>query len=179
MKPYLDYLPQVLAELDEIKEISKAEDITLGAEWKNVKDIISDQWIELSTERGIKRREKLLNIQPFADDTLETRRFRILTRWNEKLPYTYRVLSEKLDTLCGVDGYELELKPNLYSLSIKIELTQKRMLNDVQELSRRMIPANMVLVVTLRYNQHFTLARLTHGQLSVYTHEKLRSEVLS
>lgn len=179
MKPYLDYLPQVLAELEEIKEIAKAEDITLESEWENVNKIIADQWIEISTERGIIRREKMLGIQPFTDDTLETRRFRILTRWNEKLPYTYRVLIERLNSLCGVGGYELDLKPNLYSISIKIELTQKRMFNDVQDLSRRMIPANMILVVTLRYNQHFTLARLTHGQLSAFTHEQLRNEVLN
>jgi hypothetical protein len=179
MKPYLDYLPQVLAELDEIKEIAKVEDITLEAEWRNVKNIISDQWIELSTERGIKRREQLLNIQPFADDTLETRRFRIMARWNEKLPYTYRVLVEKLDILCGRNCYEMVLKPNEYGLTIKIELTQKRKFNEVQALSRRMIPANMVLVVTLRYNQHFTLAGFTHKQLSAYTHEQLRNEVLN
>lgn len=121
----------------------------------------------------------MLGIQPFTDDTLETRRFRILTRWNEKLPYTYRVLIERLNSLCGVDGYELELQPNLYSISIKLELTQKRMFNDVQDLTRRMIPANMVLVVTLRYNQHFTLSRYTHGQLSAYKHEQLRNEVLN
>ena len=99
--------------------------------------------------------------------------------WNDKLPYTYRVLLERLNSLCGPDGYVIELNAGEYSLNIKIELTKKRMFDEVVKISRQMLPANIVVTVELRYNQHLTLANFTHEQLSQYTHYQLRNEVIS
>jgi len=42
-----------------------------------------------------------------------------------------------------------------------------------------MVPANIVITVELRYNQHLTLANFTHGQLGQHTHYDLRNEVIS
>ncbi|KXG78297.1 putative phage tail protein [Thermotalea metallivorans] len=176
MKPVEAYWPLILQEIREMKEIAKAENSELEAVWQTVEDLIDDQFIETATERGIARREKILKITPFADDTLETRRFRIQARWNDKLPYTYRTLQSKLDQLCGEDGYEMTL--GAYSLGIKIELTKKRMFDEVEKLVKQMAPTNLVLSVELRYNQHSRVGQLTHGQLQMYTHKNIRNEVI-
>lgn len=179
MKELTEYLPPVFKELEEIKEIARIEGITLEAEWEEVKNIISDQWIEIATERGIERREKMLGIQPFSDESLEDRRFKILSKWNKKLPYTYRGLEQLLNALCGADGYVMELKPNEYSLDIKIELKRKRMLNEVQNTVQEMIPANLILMVSLKYNQYKDLKKFRYGDLKGrYTYKQLREEVL-
>lgn len=68
-------------------------------------------------ETGIARRETMLHIVPFADDTLEDRRFKVQAMWNGKLPYTYRILVEKLDNLCGPGNYVLHLNHGSYSLT--------------------------------------------------------------
>lgn len=179
MKELTEYLPPIFKELEEIKEIARIEGVVLETEWEEVKNIISDQWIEIATERGIERREKMLGIQSFADESLEDRRFKILSKWNKKLPYTYRGLEQLLNALCGADGYVMELKPNEYSLDIKIELKRKRMLNEVQNTVQEMIPANLILLVSLKYNQYQTLKSLTHSYLSKYTYAELREEVLA
>lgn len=178
MKELTQYLPPIFRELKEIKEAARIEGIILEAQWEEVRNIIADQWIEISTERGIARREKMLGIQPFADESLEDRRFKILSKWNKKLPYTYRGLEQLLNTLCGSDGYVMELKPNEYSLDIKIELTRKRMLDEVRKTVQEMIPANLVLVVSLKYNQYKTLKKFRYGDLKKYTYKQLREEVL-
>jgi len=178
MKELTQYLPPIFRELEEIKEAARIEGIILEAQWEEVRNIIADQWIEISTERGIARREKMLGIQPFADESLEDRRFKILSKWNKKLPYTYRGLEQLLNALCGAGGYVMELKPKEYSLDIKIELTRKRILDEVQRTVQEMIPANLVLVVSLKYNQYKDLKKFRYKDLKKYTYKQLREEVL-
>ena len=174
-----DLWPPIIQELEEFQKIAEIEELYFEQLKQEIQNIVDDQFIQTATEKGIARREKMLKISPFADDTLETRRFRVQGVWNDKLPYTYRVLLERLDSLCGPDGYVMELNAGEYSLNIKIELTKKRMFDEVVKISRQMVPANIAITVELRYNQHLTLANFTHEQLSQYTHYQLRNEVIS
>jgi len=174
-----DLWPPIIQELDAFKKIAEIEDSLFEQLKQEIESIVNDQFISTATEKGIARRERMLKISPFADDTLETRRFRVQGVWNDKLPYTYRVLLERLDSLCGPDGYVMELNAGEYSLNIKIELTRKRMFDEVVKITRQMVPANIVITVELRYNQHLTLANFTHGQLGQHTHYDLRNEVIS
>lgn len=179
MKQIQEYWPSVLQEIEEFKELANTENIEINGLKESITNLIDDQFIQTATERGIARREKIYKITPFADDDLESRRFRVLARENDKLPYTYKVLINKLNQLCGEDGYLMSRNLGDYTLNIKIELTKKRMFDEVDKLVRRMAPANLVITVELRYNQHLTLAKFTHAQLSQYTHKQLREEVIS
>ena len=174
-----DLWPPIMQELKEFQKIAEIEDSLFEQLKQEIESIVNEQFISTATEKGIARRERMLKIAPFADDTLETRRFRVQGLWIDKLPYTYRVLLERLDNLCGPDGYVIELNADEYGLNIKIELTRKRMFDEVVRITRQMVPANIVITVELRYNQHLTLANFTHEQLSQYTHYQLRNEVIS
>jgi len=173
-----DLWPPIIQELEEFQKIAEIEELFFKRLQQEIQNIVDDQFIQTATEKGIARREKILKIAPFADDTLETRRFRVQGAWNDKLPYTYRVLLERLDSLCGPDGYVIELNAGEYSLNIKIELTRRRMFDEVVKISRQMVPANIVITVELRYNQHLSLVNFSHEQLSQYTHYQLRNEVI-
>ena len=179
MTKIADLWPPIMQELREFQKISEIEDSLFEQLKQEIEGIVNDQFILTATENGVARRERMLKISPFADDTLETRRFRVQGVWNDKLPYTYRVLLERLDSLCGPDGYVMELNAGEYSLNIKIELTRERMFDEVVRITRQMVPANIVITVELRYNQHLTLANFTHGQLGQHTHYDLRNEVIS
>jgi len=174
-----DLWPPIMQEIKEFQKIAEIEETFFKRLQQEIQNIVDDQFIQTATEKGIARRERMLKISPFADDTLGTRRFRVQGLWIGKLPYTYRVLLERLDSLCGPDGYVIELDAGQYSLNIKIELTKKRMFDEVVRITRQMVPANIVITVELRYNQHLTLAVFTHEQLSQYTHYQLRNEVIS
>lgn len=179
MTKIMDLWPPIMQELREFQKIAEIEEAFFERLKQEIQNIVDDQFIQTATERGIVRRERMLKVSPFADDTIETRRFRVQGLWNDKLPYTYRVLLERLDSLCGPDGYVMELNAGEYSLNIKIELTKKRMFDEVVRITRHMVPANIVITIELRYNQHLTLANFTHEQLSQYTHYQLRNEVIS
>ena len=173
------YQPAVIKEYREFQALAETENIELTQGWTETNTVFLNQFINTLTEEGCKRWEKMLNIQVRGTDTLETRRFRILSRLNENLPYTYRMLKNYLDTLCGIGNYEMTLFAKEYQLKILLELGIKKMFDDVEQAVKRMIPANILLEVALRYNQHSTVGQYTHGQLAKWTHKTIREEVLT
>lgn len=160
-------------------EIAKVEDPLLEQLWQEIENALLDMFLLSATGRGIKRYEDMLHIDSMATESLETRRFRLITRFNEQVPYTRPVLRNLLNTLLGENGYELTISTTDKTLKVKIELTVKGMFEAVEQMLERITPQNMLLTVELRYNQHIKLANYTHAQLSAYTHEQLRNEVLT
>lgn len=173
-----DYWIEQIKQTKEFQALASAESPELDLLSDALKEALDDQFIQRAHDRGLARRERMLKIIPFADDTLETRRFRVQAMWNSKLPYTYPVLLEKLDQLCGANGYAIILDHDQYSLEVKLELTVKRMFSDVQQVLTKMAPANLTLTVFLHYRQHDELHAYTHEQLNAYTHQHLREEAL-
>ncbi|MFJ3389960.1 putative phage tail protein [Lysinibacillus sp. NPDC086135] len=174
----IGYLPPILHEIKEIIAITNVENPVLESLWQQIEDTLNNQFVVTANEQGAERYEKMLKLKVPATDTIETRRFRILTRYQEQAPYSFRVLKQLLDSLLGVGQYELKRDVAAKTLSVKIELTVKGMFDAVVVMLERITPQNMVLTVQLRYNQHSTLVRFTHAQLAAFTHEQLREVVM-
>lgn len=174
----LEYLPGVLREIKEFKAIATAENPEIVKVWEELQSVLDDQFINNSTLNGVKRWEAILGIRALDSDSLSDRKFRILTRLNEQLPYTYRNLEAQLALLCGTNGYKLILDNESYILTVKIALTAKKKFEEVGSLLDRVVPCNMIISLLLIYNQHKTLHRFTHAELKQYTHKELREEVL-
>lgn len=177
----LSHLPPVLNEIKELVEIANVENPVLNALWQEIENVLNNQFVLTINEdkNGAMRYEKMLKLNVPATDTLETRRFRILTRYQEQAPYTWPVLKNLLNSLLGEGNYTMTRNIAEKWLDVKVELTVKGQFDAVQILLERITPQNMLLTVGLRYNQHGTLQRFTHGQLRAFTHEQLRSEVLN
>lgn len=144
--------------------------------WQACEECMDDQFISTATENGVARREKMLNITPFASDTLDDRRFRLMSRYAENAPYTRRRLANMLASLCGEDGYTLTFGP--LTVNVEVALTVRNNYKDVEDLLERVIPANMVINLTLKYNKHSAITSFTHEELQAFTHEELRNGVM-
>lgn len=175
----LSYLPPVLHQIKEVVEISNVEKLPLEGTWQAIEDSLNNQYIITANEEGLARHEKMLNINVPETDSIETRRFRLLTRYQEQAPYTNSVLKEILDSLLGEDGYVMNRDVVCKELSVKIELTVKGQFDAVVVMLERITPQNMLLTVRLRYNQHSLLNQFTHAQLAALTHKQIREEVLT
>jgi hypothetical protein len=175
----LSYLPPILRDIKEIIEIAQVEKPVLEETWKYIENALNNQFVVSANESGLSRYEKMLKINTPATDSIETRRFRILTRYQEQAPYTWRLLKQLLDNLLGEGQYELKRDVAAKTLSVKIELTVKGQFDAVVLMLERITPQNMVLTVELRYNQNSKLAQYTHAQLAAFTHKQLREEVLN
>ena len=163
----------------EVQEIMKAEQPELDFLWKACEDALADQFILDATEYGVGRWESMLSITPKDTDTLDERKFRILVRLNQELPYTMTKLKEALTTLCGADGFSIDLQANKYHIEIKLAIGHHNNYLEVVDLLTKMIPANMTQYVKLMYNSHETVGKYRHMDLAPYTHKFIRSEVLN
>lgn len=173
-----DYWIDEIQKVQEFQDIAEAVDPEIANINTETENLLDDQFIQDATVNGIARREKILKVQPFADDTLETRRFRVGVKWNNQLPYTFRQLEKKLADLVGLNGYTIVLNNGAYNLTIRIALGVKRMRQDAEIMVNNMAPCNLIITVDLLYNRHIDLANFTHAQLSAYTHQQLREEVI-
>lgn len=174
----MEYLPEYLKKYHEIKEIMQTE----SAELENIKvrqaKAKDDCFVISCGAYGLLRFEKMLGITPFADDTPESRKIRIIAKQNISAPYNYAYLSRQLETLCGEDNYHMEMDFINLTLNIKIGLASKNMLDSVKEVIFAVVPCNILTIVELLYNQHKLLGNYTHKQLASYTHRKLREDVI-
>lgn len=177
-KKLQDYLPPVLLKAYEFPLLCKTEQPEFDRLNTAVDEVLDAQFVSTAGERGIERYEQIFSIVPQDTDTLDERRFRVLAKINAQLPFSIRRLRQQLATLCGEDGYRMEIDGGRYTLTVKVALTAKRNQQAVEELLADIVPANMVCTTSLLYNQHADLTRFTHAQLALLTHFEIREEVL-
>lgn len=174
-----NYLPQFLREVREIKSIIGTEQLELEAAWKYAEGILPEFFLDDMTVYGVERWESILEIIPKTAETLEERRMRIKTKLKKDLPYTKRNLEAKIASLCGSTDYSVVCDSNNYTIKVRIPLTDKISMEEIGQLLERIVPANMVVDLSLMYNQHQLLSGYTYGQLGVYSHQQLREEVIN
>lgn len=154
-----------------------AEQTNVEGVWLSAEDVMNDQFVTDATENGVKRWEHILNMTPKGTYTLDERKFNILTRLNEQLPFTIDTLKTSLESLCGVDGYALKLDTDDYHLIVKLALKNDNNIEAVSVLLDKIVPANIVKQI-VTFNTHRILKEFTHGQLSTLTHKEVREEIL-
>lgn len=173
-----EYLPSILLKTYEFPLLCDTEQREFDRLNTAVDEVLDAQFVSTAGERGIERYEQIFSIVPQDTDTLDERRFRVLAKINAQLPFSVRRLRQQLATLCGENGYRMEIDGGRYTLTVKVALTAKRNQQAVEELLANIVPANMVCTTSLLYNQHADLTRFTHAQLALLTHFEIREEVL-
>lgn len=144
----INHLPHILREYEEYKVITNAEDPEFEIIFGMSTKVRNDMFIKYCDLDGIKRYEKLLGIRPSVNDTLEDRIFRVLSRWNDRIPYTWKVLIDKLNVLCGVGNYEIELIHKEYIVDLETHLNTATQMNELLYMLDVMIPCNLIVKAT-------------------------------
>lgn len=175
----LSYQSSIIQQIREFKVLSEIENPQHKCVWQAVEDAINDQFANTLTTNGCKRWENIMQINAKDTDDLDFRRFRILSKLNEQLPYSYKTLELQLRTLCGEDGYRMLLRNENYTLIVRIDLTVKNQFDEVNNILRRYVPANIVIDLSLLYNTYEVIEEYTYEELERYTYLDLREEVLT
>lgn len=157
----LSFLPEFVQEYREIKHIMNSEQPEIQKLEDETEIIKNNQFILSCDIDGIARFENLLGITPKPDDTLDARKSRVITRWNDSIPYTYKGLKEKLNVMCGEGNYLLIPSFNEYGLEIVVSLPLSGQADELDYILSYMIPAN--IVVTSRNNMVRTMTGTVHG----------------
>ena len=146
------YQPSVIRDVKEYKKLAEIESPELLFLWGNTEVVFDNQYIQTADEWGISAREAMLGIYPKDTDTLEERRFVLFSKYNEALPFTYRMLLQQLTVLCGEESFEVNLVPQEYLLTVRVRLKNRKNIEAVRELLERMVPVNMIFSAEPAYN---------------------------
>lgn len=144
----INYLPLFLQDVEEFKEIFKAENTELEKLKDMLFEILEEIDVETAKSYGLDRYEEIYKINKTSNDVSE-RRNKILYKINSKLPYTYRWLEEKLRTLVGDENYFITLDNENYSLNIEISGIYKDAAEILKKDLRLQVPANMAMDIKL------------------------------
>ena len=88
----VSYLPPFMKAYKEPVAALDAENPEFYLMWSAVDRVLRNRFIETADEYGLSRYEKMLGIYPSAEDTLESRRSRVRSKWFNKIPYTMKTL---------------------------------------------------------------------------------------
>lgn len=172
----VSYLPHFVARYQETSTTLIAENPEFQAVWKAADRVLYNEFLATADEYGISRFEKLLGILPLSGDTLEARRLRVQSKWFLALPYTWRMLLQKLTILCHGE-FEVSV-PTLggYEIAIKIVLGPhtRTLLFDVLQLLEGFLPANLYYEVTGISEQ----IRTKGIYVGAYTNQVCQSEII-
>lgn len=141
----IEHLPLFIQEYREIKQIMNSENPEFQITADESEIIKNNQFIETSNLIGIAEFESLLKIHPLADDTLESRISRVLTRWNDVVPYTYQAFIQKLMILCNGMNFTVNKNFNEYKMEIITHLEMSGQVDELQYLLGFMMPGNLEL----------------------------------
>ena len=119
-KKLIEYLPDFMQKFSEIKELMRVSNIESDRIYPLIGKCLDEAFIEDCSEYGIRKYESCLHIIPDESETLETRKLHVMMRWYDNAPYTFRVLINKLNMICGVNNYDIDSDLENYSISISI-----------------------------------------------------------
>lgn len=136
------YYPDTLKDILEFHEISNVENENFNKVRLNLLQIFSMRFVHDADEVGIARWESMLKIKRRASDDLQLRRIRVLSKINNKLPYTWRTLHQLLTSFFGERNYELNLDPIDFEIEILIPFGTKSY-TELLNILEPMLPMNI------------------------------------
>lgn len=143
----VSYLPPFMQNYQEPVAVLDAENPEFLLLWKATDRVLYNHFISTADEYGISRFEKMLNIYPTSEDTLESRRSRVQSKWFNTIPYTLKVLLQKLTVLCGDTDFTLSNNfTEGYTLSIDTDLELFGQVEELEYIINTMIPENIVVI---------------------------------
>lgn len=144
----LQKLPRYHRNIYEFQQIAKADTPELKLLLKHIDTILSNWFIDTADDYGISRLEKIVGIVPNSSLDLEVRKFNLLLKMSEKLPYTDETLEERLTSLCGAGNYSIYRDYDNYILSIITSLEDNNVFESMIEALDKMVPCNLIVSVS-------------------------------
>lgn len=140
------YLPPFMQNYKEPVATLNAEQPEFTIVWKAVDRVLYNRFIATADEYGISRYERMLGIYPSDEDTLESRRSRVSSKWFNMIPYTMKVFLQKLIVLCSDTDFTVRKDfTEGYTLTLITDLELFGQVEELENIINQMMPANIVV----------------------------------
>lgn len=142
----LKYWMPLIRNLKEFKGIAKSEEPELRAILEAIDSTLNNMFLETADEYGISRFESMMRIIPEEESNLETRRFKVITLWNDCIPFTRFELYKRLVSICGYGEFELIERYSDYLLEVYTHLEVSGAFDAVLSTLNELLPCNIDIV---------------------------------
>ncbi len=147
----VSYLPEFMKDYREPVAALHAMNPEFILLWKGADKVFYNRFLSTADEDGLSRYEEMMGIYPSEEDTLESRRLRVQTKWFNSVPYTMKAFIQRLEALCGVGNFEISGDFETgYTLRIDTNLEAYGEVEQLEYLIGVIIPAN-ILVESYNY----------------------------
>ena len=176
-KKLINYLPDMLRNVREYCALFSALEPEIQLIQSEIDRAYENQFIKTADEEGISRFEKIYDIRRKANDTLESRCFRLLVRSVGMLPVTEKNFLRMMKIICGEDGFSYDADYENYFIKIRVALEKRESFLEASALCRNAIPANINLDLSLMYKQNKLVSAYTHSYLHGFTHREIKENI--
>ena len=142
----VSYLPEFMKDYREPVAALQAMDPEFILLWKGADKVFYNRFLSTADEDGLSRYEEMMGIYPSEEDTLESRRLRVQTKWFNSVPYTMKAFIQRLEALCGAGNFEIsgDFETD-YTLRIDTNLEEYGEVEQLEYLIGLIIPANILV----------------------------------
>lgn len=169
----MDYLPPVVWDIKEFKEICGTEQSLLNAFGEGCKKVRSQMSVYLADAYGLAWYERIFDLP--SEGTLNERRERICNKMQGGALCVYKEVQKHFPGIDAIYSFNSEN----FVLRVSIDALHEYCLAELQSLLESLVPCNVALEYHVRYNTHGALGAYTHGELSGFTHHALRLGAVS
>lgn len=141
----IKYLPPFLQKYREMILVTDTENPEFQFAHDESERILNNTFILSADADGLARFEKILGLYVAKDDSLETRRSRVMSMWNDISPYTYNALVSKLISLHGSDNFIINRKYDDYEIEIITHLEVPGQVDELDRILDYIMPVNLVV----------------------------------
>lgn len=169
------HVPDFVRESKVMMAIYKAEDKALVQALWDINTLLNDGFIDTVEDPTLGLLEQWWKIPVPVNATLEDRRLAVQAKMAAKTIYTKRTLYQILVSLCGSDGFVLDVDTSNYMVKVLVELKSKNQVNVVLRMLHDILPANMLYDLQIRFNQWYMLTKFTYAELAQMTCYNLKN----
>lgn len=141
----IKYLPPFLQKYREMVLVTNTENPEFQFAHDESERILNNTFILSADEQGIGRFEKILGIYVAKDESVEARRSRVMSRWNDISPYTYNALVSKLHSLHNSDNFIINRNYQDYEIEIITHLEVPGQVDELDRILDYIMPVNLVV----------------------------------
>ncbi|MGX7196721.1 putative phage tail protein [Enterococcus olivae] len=149
-----ELLPDWYADVADFNILMDSEQRIADVLLAQLNRVKNNQFIATADSQTLTLYENLLKITPTADDTLASRRFRIISRLSTQKPYTLRYLVELLDTYQGSYAYVMDY--DQYKLLLNLVFEEHGEMAAIEYAIKTTVPANIEFTINNAFGMEST-----------------------
>lgn len=166
------YAPPFWYEINEYKIVWDIETHFIEQLYEDILKVFNNCFCQSMDETETRKFEKLFQLKPEVDETLESRRLKVMMKIASMPPFTNNYLRDVLKTFFNDCVIEKDAQHN----KLEIKITERNAnLSTIKTILSAIIAAHIIWLIKLKLTTHGQLKRYKHGDLKAYTHGQIKA----